>query len=268
MYSYSVSQRIALATAMVSVAPFLSLFSMLTGGQYPLGIIPPSAWYFYLGGGWLLLLWVTVVYRVVVLYLSLSYEVGHAESMTRRFIDRLVLGGVFRLTLSARTSESTPRKVVFQPTAANMVYLSAIVGVIGSLSIASCWELIAGQASSAPQLFSSWRLALAAVIVLAFLSPIAETLIMAGILESARRRWGESNSLPLLSGFGWGGLHALVNDPSQFLPMTWLFWILSSLYLQSRRQRSFMMGYATTCAAHALNNSLILLLIAVRQALF
>ncbi len=268
MYSYSVSQRIALATAIMSVAPFLSLFLMLTGGRSPLDIVPPSAWYFYLGGGWLLLLWAVIVHRVVALYLSLSYEAGRSESILRRISGRFMFGGVFGSTSSHRKSESVPKTVMLKPTVAQMISLSALVGVIGSLSIVSCYELTTGLATNAPPLFSTWRMALAAVFVLVFLSPIAETLVMAGILEVARKRWSESTALPLLSGLVWGGGHALVNDPSQFLPMTWLFWILSILYLQSRRQHSFKIGYATTCAAHALNNLLILLLIAMRQALF
>jgi hypothetical protein len=268
MYSYSVSRVIAFFVAISSIAPILSVFPLLSSGRSAFDLLPPAAWYFYLGFIGLLVLWVTIVYRVVLLYLSQSAEVAFPYQTKHSIWSRLTYGVVLKRILSGHAVVTDSKQIVLQPGIVIMVFLSATAGLIGSLSIISLSELILGNASVAPRLFDTWQLAITFIILIGFVSPLAETLVMAAMLDWARKRWFGFTVLPLVSGLIWGGLHACINDPIQFLPITWLFWVLSSLYLHMRIRHTFFKTCVVTYAAHVLNNCMLFVLVFLRYAWF
>ena len=93
---------------------------------------------------------------------------------------------------------------------------------------------------------------LVAVLVV-IVSPIIETLIMAGVLELLIRLVPPPVAV-IISAIGWGIAHSLA-APAWGLVIWWPFLIFSTLYLSWRR-RSALAGLGIVATTHALQNAL------------
>jgi hypothetical protein len=83
------------------------------------------------------------------------------------------------------------------------------------------------------------------------LSPVVETLLMAGILAVFLKFVGKPQAI-VASAATWGGLHSLVAS-AWGLIVWWPFIIFSTIYL-AWKQRGFWFGCAMAASAHLLHN--------------
>ena len=102
-----------------------------------------------------------------------------------------------------------------------------------------------------------------AIFAIVIISPVMETLIMAGVL-SLLLRFIPATAAILVSAAGWGLVHSAV-APAWGLVIWWPFLVFSTLYVVWR-QRSLAAAIAIPATVHALQNLGPALLIAAGQA--
>jgi hypothetical protein len=130
------------------------------------------------------------------------------------------------------------------------------------VSILFAWlASLAFPHAAQPELKGGPALVLFSVVVL---SPVAETLVMGGVLLVLVRLLPESVAI-LLSAIGWGIVHSLAT-PTWGLAIWWPFLIFSTLFVTWRR-RSLWLAFLLPMCTHALQNLLPALLIASGKGL-
>jgi membrane protease YdiL (CAAX protease family) len=90
-----------------------------------------------------------------------------------------------------------------------------------------------------------------AIVLAVIISPVLETLIMAGLITLLRLVLSPTAAV-VVSALAWGGAHSLA-APAWGLVIWWPFLIFSTLYL-TWRQRSLAAALAMPMAAHTLHN--------------
>lgn len=267
MYSFSTSRTIALLIAIASVFPFISPIQLGSSGSSLFDTVPPAGWGVFLCATILIVWWAILVYRIVVAYLSLTYEGdGHIPKGTQATYG-VVLTRLTRFLSAFRVRASETRRVRWQTTLTSAILVSAIIGIVGAVSIDSVVEIATQKRFVAPQTLDDWKAIIATAVFLVIFSPFVETLIMGATLEPFRKRWMGWPVLPFVSGVVWGLVHAVANHPYQLFSMIWLFFVLSTLYVRTRSQYSFWKTFGVVCMAHAVNNFLALFLVVLRQNL-
>jgi hypothetical protein len=145
------------------------------------------------------------------------------------------------------------------------VLLCAFVGFVGTLAADGLVQLISGRIILPPVVLTSFRLVLAAAIVLVAIAPLIETVVMVLILEALQRFGLSRVNAAIISAAAWAGWHAFVNHPAQAPSMFWLFLVLGTLYMFARSRMSPVKAAVLIAGAHAANNALALLFILVKQ---
>ncbi len=102
------------------------------------------------------------------------------------------------------------------------------------------------------------------LINVAVVSPLAETAVAVVLIELGKR-WIKNRMLILtLSALIWGALHATL-APINFFATSWIFLVLTDLYLVLREKTSISMSATFMCAAHFLNNLLAFGVVLIRS---
>ncbi len=149
------------------------------------------------------------------------------------------------------------RDALLAPPDGRLLQRSLVNSVLSiSVSLALVWVVfgvttllgVAGAEDDAPEAGS---LGIWPFVGIVLLVPVAETLMLAGLLRLLPQAWGIMPRA-LVSGLIWGGFHALF-DPMWFFAPAFAFFVLSCAYL-TWRPASF--GHAFTAATlpHALQN--------------
>ena len=142
-------------------------------------------------------------------------------------------------------------------------WLAIIVGwltaIIPSLVLAALISRLLPQLPG-PKFNTEPAVAIFAIVII---SPVMETLIMAGVL-SLLLRFIPATAAILISAAGWGLVHSAV-APAWGLVIWWPFLVFSTLYVVWR-QRSLAAAIAIPATVHALQNLGPALLIAAGQA--
>ncbi|MEW6706254.1 MAG: CPBP family glutamic-type intramembrane protease [Pseudomonadota bacterium] len=252
-------QAIALLLALISLAPFVAPFAR-TNEPSAIWHIARLAWWSLVGVGMLALIWMNVVNIAARLFLA-SVEGTRTALPARGRLLRFLLQGWM---VPRRSSDSGARLV--RPLGRfSLVVLAGLLGALGALSADALIEIVTNSRIVAPEELNTWGKLVGAVVVFVVLSPLLETLVMAGLFRLLGKVSTDQILLSVVSALAWGLLHAATGHPAQFPSMVWLFWILSMLYLRLRSVHGFREAVTGTCLAHALNNAIALAVIVVGQ---
>ena len=132
------------------------------------------------------------------------------------------------------------------------IILGYLMSIAGSLAIAAAISLLAAEARG-PDFGWLSGSGFTAVLILSIITPLFETLILAGI-TSILLRFVRPTYAILLSSFGWAIAHSL-QAPIWGLVIWWPFLIFTTLYVVWK-QRSLAWGIFIPYAVHLLQNLL------------
>lgn len=206
-----------------------------------------------------------MVSRLAYVYLCATDGVRHEWPAASRVLDlaQYGLAGWWRERKALRVPAMAAEPIRSPPV---LALVAAALGLIGTQAIDGAIQVQLDRPIVAPQALITLAELVGAAILFVGVAPLLETLAMAVLLEPMRRWFARWRCLAATSAVIWGAWHAFVNHPLQFFSMTWLFWVLSRLYLGLRRQGGVVRAMGWTCVAHALNNLIALGLIVARQA--